>query len=119
MTPINEFLISKEMTATDLLNLCATAEDAFWDEYQDWRRGNVNEVAEKLKELAPGETLPEMVARVAGEMTRRYPLDTTEEKFARADRELRSHGYSILPGVILDGIKAATLDRTITAEVYS
>lgn len=52
MTPINEFLISKEMTATDLLNLGSAEESAFWDEYQKWRQANINEVAEKAKEIA-------------------------------------------------------------------
>lgn len=51
MTPINEFLISKEMTATDLLDLAPADEDAFWGEYAAWRQADISEVAEKLKEL--------------------------------------------------------------------
>jgi hypothetical protein len=51
MTPINEFLISKEMTVTDLLNLDPKTEDAFWDEYAAWRQADISEVAEKLEEL--------------------------------------------------------------------
>lgn len=51
MTPINEFLISKEMTATDLLSLDPAQESEFWDEYAAWRQADISEVAEKLKEL--------------------------------------------------------------------
>jgi hypothetical protein len=49
MTPINEFLILKEMTASDLLNLGSVEESAFWDEYQKWRKANIDEVAEIAK----------------------------------------------------------------------
>jgi hypothetical protein len=54
MTPINEFLISKEMTATDLLNLSDSEESAFWDEYAAWRidNGKDSEIAKILEEAA-------------------------------------------------------------------
>jgi hypothetical protein len=54
MTPINEFLISKEMTATDLLNLSDSEKPAFWDEYAAWRidNGKDSEIAKILEEAA-------------------------------------------------------------------
>jgi hypothetical protein len=52
MTPINKFLSLKKMTASNLLQLTDTEEFDFWDEYQQWRQATVNEVAEKIREVA-------------------------------------------------------------------
>jgi hypothetical protein len=114
MKPINEFLISKEMTATDLLNLCTEEEDAFWDEYADWREGNA---AEKLEESSPAEISPESLAKAVKMLAAKNPLAPSERLFETISDGLIRLGYS--SEAIWGAIKAARASRIITAEVYS
>jgi hypothetical protein len=106
MKPINEFLISKEMTATDLPNLCTEEEDAFWGEYADWREGNA---AEKLEESSPAEAVKRLAAK--------NPLAPSERLFETVSDELISLGYC--SEAIWAAIEAARADHVTTAEVYS
>jgi hypothetical protein len=114
MKPINEFLISKEMTATDLLNLCAEEEDAFWDEYADWRESNA---AEKTRRVKPAEISPEGLAEVVKRLAMKNPLAPSERLFETISDALISLGYS--SEAIWEAIEAVRADRITAAEVYS